>query len=274
MTSTRLIPAVALVYIVIAISFTRQLHCQRKSLVEQRRIASETVTATDAHPASLAELEARLQSLTKSLSSEVAATEAAIFRARELAQKTSIDPHDVTTSFGKIEQMAAPFGEALLALYSSAIAKPGQTSLDDRAIGVVAARMMALAPILREMEDQPSEIAHFETAILRDMFSLDADRSAKVEGLLQQDFATLKEAGYTASQKPDGADAENAWFAKRDKTISQFVEELKPLLPDADKLPLAPVVLNIGAGLRIQTTISPDGHGSVSAGIPGITWAK
>lgn len=203
--------------------------------------------------------------------------------AREIAMRTALEakiaalekrlpPGDeVLVSFGRIDEMGRRAAKAVSFLLTQTQPAPasGAKPLAESPEEVKSFFTDFLGQIgeLRALEDEPREIARFQSAALRDLFGLDDAAARGVGAILEGEFARLKAQGLHAGARPaqDAAD----WDRRRDAAITAAAARLQPVLPPNHALlPLAPGILSLGGGLRTEVKMNADGHGSVNMTLP------
>lgn len=122
-------------------------------------------------------------------------------------------------------------------------------------------------PELRRMEDEPQDMARFQTAMLSEFYRLDAAAASRVTTLLETEFARLRELSLTALHRPASDPAE--WDRRRDAAVTDLAKRVRPLLPaNAAHLELLPGMLNLGAGPRTTIKVNTTGKDTVLMSFP------
>lgn len=273
--------AIAAGYVAGAIWTTQRLHGRHEVLLREKEEISTKPPAIKEHLADFEssasgtetpiELEVRLKNLQTRLAAETSAAKAAETQVTKLEAQTTTKEDEVTASFGRIDEMASATG-GLLRMLSSLVADPKWLEKPEMSKQFTEAftDFMKKSALLKDFEDRPADIARFQVALLRDFVGLDNQQSGEVNEALRREFAALQEQGLSASQKPSEPAAEVVWCKNRDEAVKQMAARIAPLLhASLEKQAMLPGILNLGEGMRLQTTVLPGGHGSMRAVLPG-----
>jgi hypothetical protein len=214
---------------------------------------------------------ARLAELRAELDKETAARTALEAKAAELAATLPTKEDDITVSFGRIEQMGQTSAD-LVRLFTSdafkkaAAGKAGAIDIpDDELRQMMSAfqKHMGQVPELQRMEDDSKEIARYHSALLKDIYGLDEAAATKVAAFLETEFAKLKAAGLTVSQRT--AEDKASWETQREAAMKDLAGRVQPMLPPShEQLSLLPGLLNLGEGMRTKVEVRKDGLGGAT----------
>jgi hypothetical protein len=174
-------------------------------------------------------------------------------------------------SFGRITDMGREMAEAIR---TTNTLMRGQTA--DRSPEELQASFMKFVtwmPQIAAFEEDPAEIAGFQTALLRELFKLDDARAAQMEGIIKQHFTALKAAGLTAANS-----AQPTWRERRSTALTPLLWQLRPFMPqDFESPALLSQIVNAGAGLetKSQTHLSQEpGKSSHSVTMSLPSWPR
>ena len=178
---------------------------------------------------------------------------------------------ETVVSFGRITDMGRETAEALTAVTSMLAGQtPGRTKEELQASFM---KFVAWMPEIAEFEENPAEIACFQTSVLRELFKLDDARAAQMEGIIKQHFAALKAAGLTAASS-----TQPTWKERRTTAMTPLLWQLRPFMPQDFKSPaVLSQVVNAGAGLetKSQTHLSNEpGKSSHSVSVSLPSWPR
>ena len=178
---------------------------------------------------------------------------------------------ETVVSFGRISDMGRETAEAITAVTSMLAGHiPGRTKEDLQASFM---KFVAWMPEIAGFEENPAEIACFQTAVLRELFKLDDARAAQMEGIIKQHFAALKATGLTAANS-----AQPTWKERRSTALTPLLWQLRPFMPQDFKAPdVLSQIVNAGAGLetKSQTQLSTEpGKSSHSVSVSLPSWPR
>ena len=179
-------------------------------------------------------------------------------------------------SFGRIEQMGREAADflPLIAQFGRKSKDPTADKLSDEEWSSLGAKLLPWLNRLAavgELEDNPADIACFHAASLQARLQLDAATTDKVRGQIAQEFEQIKRQGLVRGQRPENTQGE--WYRRRKQALDDAAMRIDALIPAAQREPYAVgQSLHLGTGLRTNSTIGADGHGSISMGLdlPGI----
>ncbi len=259
---------------VLGVSHLRRVH---ERLAQQTAaIAFSTGGPVEAEPSaanrpSIATIERQVQHLKEELAAEISSTSSARARAEELAARMSMGSDEVTTSFGRIDQMAGQTSEAIKTIFAQ-IQNPAAMK-DPATMEKLTNSFKGLVlklPLIKDFEERPEEISRFMVDVLGDFLDLDAAQSSRLFPILTAEFSRLKEDGLDAARKPTEPEAEKTWIARRDEAMRKMAAQIAPaMVGDSGKTEPIAGILNLGEGLRNETKMGADGHGSVKVYLPG-----
>lgn len=208
------------------------------------------------------------------IAAEQAALEKLRHDADEFASRLpAASTDEVIVSYGRIEDMARDAGTALKGLLRAL--EPNQS--DPEVLEQNVLKWMQLKgriPEIQDFENNPAEIARFQSHALQEALDLSPATEAAVQPLIRDAFATMAAQGLAARQIP-GGDAE-AWVGQRSQALRQLMLKLRPHIPDSDGLAARQAltfVLNLGAGLETRQDTGP-GQGTLTMGVkwPMVPW--
>jgi hypothetical protein len=179
-------------------------------------------------------------------------------------------------SFGGIEQMGQEAAVFLpqLARFMEQLKNKDTSKLppeeSERMMNAMMGWMNRLEAV-GELEANPAEIAKFHAATLQTRLGLDGETRSRVEQQLKEEFTQLNTQELTRPHRPD--EKQDDWYNLRNKALNQASARIESLIPPTQRKQfIVGQSLYLGAGLRSQTTVGPDGHGSVVVGLalPGL----
>ena len=125
--------------------------------------------------------------------------------------------------------------------------------VDEEAAGLGFYKIMAWAPQIGEMEQNPDEIATFQSRALGDLFEMGEEEVDALHPILASHFAKIAAAELTPSSQPpeDDAEGRELWQQGRGEALQDLMRDLRPTLPGtmtmAQKKAFS-AVLNLGMG--------------------------
>jgi hypothetical protein len=255
---------------------------------EAASLRNELQTLRAAHPQKLIPSTATEQPVsseeTVQLEREVAETRLALAReeaAVKMTEKTfaeireklpPVDDGETVVSFGRIADMGAETAQAIRGITDLVGQRDGTLAEKER-IQASFMKLVAWMPEIAGFEEQPEEIASFQTAVFRDLFDLDETRSRQMESIIKQHFATLHAAGLHAANS-----AQPNWKERRAAALLPLLWQLRPFIPTDFKSPgVITQIVNIGAGMetKTQTHLSNEpGKSSHSVSMSLASWPR
>ena len=178
---------------------------------------------------------------------------------------------ETVVSFGRISDMGREMAEAMRAVSALSTGQAADRSAEK--LNSDFAKFVSWMPQIAGFEEDPAEIACFQTSLLREMFNLDDARAAQMEGIIKQHFAALKAAGLTAASS-----AQPTWKERRSAVLTPLLWQLRPFMPQDFKSPgMLSQIVNAGAGLetKSQTHLSKEpGKSSHSVSVSLPSWPR
>ena len=195
---------------------------------------------------------AELQNALAGAEAEVKQTEKSL--AEVQAKLPEVGEGETVVSFGRIADMGRETAEALTAVTAMLAGQASGRSKADLQASFL--KFVTWLPEIAGFEENPAEIACFQTAVLRELFKLDDARAAQMEGIIKQHFAALKATGLTAANS-----AQPTWRERRTTALTPLLWQLRPFMPQDFKSPdVLSQIVNAGAGLetKSQMHLSPE----------------
>jgi hypothetical protein len=179
-------------------------------------------------------------------------------------------------SFGHIEQMGLEAAEFLpmLADFTGRMKDGAADKLSGEESSRIIGEMMGWLNRLEavgELEGNASEIARFHAATLQARLQLDLPTTEKVRQQVEREFGQLQSKNLARPQRPEADQDE--WYRRRKRALDEATARIEALIPPSQRQPyLVGQSLYLGTGMRTQTQIGADGHGSIVMGLdlPGI----
>ncbi|HEX5176050.1 MAG TPA: hypothetical protein VFV83_03420 [Chthoniobacteraceae bacterium] len=219
---------------------------------------------------------AAIASLSRELASEEALLAEARQRSAAISRRVPSVEQEQLRSFGHVEQMGqeAALFIPQLAAFMKQMQNAGAAKLPPEESARMMNSMMGWMNRLEaigELETNPAEIARFHAVTLEARLGLGGEVRAKVEQQLQKEFAELNTRGLARPQRP--VEGEEDWYQRRNSALHEATQRVESLIPPGRRQQyVVGQSLYLGTGLRSQTTIGADGHGSVKVGLalPGL----
>ena len=221
-----------------------------------RAVGAGSVRSADAEARSkaaedAAQLDRQIAEMREAVTREEAALRAVKKSVEETRAKIPpIEEGEVVVSFGRIADMGKEAGQAvrgIAALMEGKGMGDGTTSLEQTQASFM--KLVAWMPEIAGFEQQPEEMAEFQTSVFRELFALDEARTKQVKRVFAMHFAALRSSGLTAADS-----SQPNWKERRSAALVPLLWQLRPYLPEADKSSaLVANVVNIGAGLETKT---------------------
>jgi hypothetical protein len=250
-------------------------------LVHERRLMRAELAALRGEPLSLdADENVTAMAVITQTRREIAHEEKLLVAARDkiaaLQKNVPAVEKEHLHSFGRIEEMgqeAATFLPELVKLMA-AMRNPTGAKLSEEESARAMETLMAWIDRLEavgELETNPDEIARLHGATLQIRLGLDGETRVKVEHQLKEEFALLNSRGLARPQRPEAEQEE--WYRRRTAMLDEATARIEALIPASQRQKYAVgQSLYLGTGVRSQTTVGSDGHGSVVVGLalPGL----
>ena len=166
-----------------------------------------------------------------------------------------IDEGEMVVSFGRITDMGAEAAQAVRGI-SLFLQQREETDAPKEQVQASFMKLVAWMPEIAGFEEQPAEMARFQAAVFRDLFSLDETRSAEMERIIASHFTALKASRLTAADS-----AQAAWRERRTAALTPLLWQLRPYMPQNFNSPeVLTQIVNVGAGLetKTETQLSPE----------------
>jgi hypothetical protein len=250
-------------------------------LVRERREMRAELAAARGEPLSVDTSErVRETAALASLQRELAREETLLLAAREksatISRRVPAVEQEQLRSFGHVEELGQEAALFLpqLSAFMKQMQNAGASKLPPGESARIMNSMMGWINRLEavgELEANPADIARFHAATLQARLGLDSDIRARVEAQLQHEFADLNRRQLARPQRPE--DGQEDWYKLRNSALREATQRVEALIPPAQRQQyVVGQSLYLGTGLRSQTTIGPDGHGSVTVGLalPGV----
>jgi hypothetical protein len=195
------------------------------------------------------QLEGEITDTRAALAREVAAVKTTEKALAEIREKVPpVYDGETVVSFGRIADMGAETAHAIRGITDLVGQREGTLAEKER-IQASFMKLVAWMPEIAGFEQQPEEIASFQTAIFRDLFDLDDTRSRQRESIIKQHFTAIQAAGLHAANS-----AQPNWKERRAAALTPLLWQLGPFIPPDFKSPgILPQIVNIGAGMETKT---------------------
>jgi len=121
------------------------------------------------------------------------------------------------------------------------------------------------------LADLSAEIARFHASSLQARLRLDGATTEKVREQVEREFQQIKQQGLARPQRPESEQGD--WYRRRKQALDEASARIEALIPLDQRQPHAVgQSLYLGTGMRTNSHVGPDGHGSVTMGLdlPGI----
>jgi hypothetical protein len=224
-----------------------------------------------AQPGEDATTAAEIASLSRELAEESALLQKAETELTALQETVPAVENEELRSFGGVERMGLEAAEFLPQLANFM----GRNDLSDEETSRVMGTMMGWlnrVAAVGELEANASEIARFHAATLQTRLQLDGETTEKVRQQIDAEFRQLQSLNLTRPQRPDTD--QDDWYRRRYRFLDEASARIEALIPPGQRQPYAiGQSLHLGTGMRTETHIGPNGHGSISMGLnlPGIS---
>lgn len=259
-----------------------QLRGERAVLVAAARAASLNPAAKEG-PSSTVEGTAKtrasnppsaeLSALLREIHEEETALAQMTRHADDLAARLpAADDDELIASFGRIEDMGRDTGAALQGLIRM-LAGENASGTEDEANFMRLMRVKGRLPEIRNFEDNPDEIARFQSSTLRQALGLSEAAESAMRPLIRDAFTEMAAQNLTATQMPPMPDEAKEWINRRSQALQHLMRQLRPHLPDSEAAATRAALmfaLNVGAGLDQRQSLAP---GPATLTI-GVTWPK
>lgn len=250
-------------------------------LVQERRVMRAELAALRGEPLpSDADAKVRATAVMAQTRRELEHEEMLLVAARDkiarLQKNVPAVENEQLHSFGRIEEMgqeAATFLPELVKLMAG-MQNPTGARLSEEESTRAMETMMSWIDRLEAvgaLEANPTDIARFHGATLQMRLGLDGETREKVEHQLNEEFSQLNRRGLARPQRPEAEQEE--WSRRRSAMLDEASARIEALIPASQRQKYAVgQSLYLGTGVRSQTTVGPDGHGSVVVGLalPGL----
>jgi hypothetical protein len=219
---------------------------------------------------------AAIAALSRELASEEALLAEALKTSATISRRVPSVEQEQLRSFGHVEQMGqeAALFSPQLAAFVKQMQNAGAAKIPpDESARMMNSMMgwMNRLEAIGELEANPAEIARFHAATLKARLSLEGEVGTKVEQQLQKEFTELNTRGLARPQRP--VDGQEDWYQRRNSALLEATQRVESLIPPGRRQEyVVGQSLHLGTGLRSQTTVGADGHGSVAVGLalPGL----
>jgi hypothetical protein len=186
-------------------------------------------------------------------------------------QLPPVEDGETVVSYGRIADMGKEAADAIRAVTMMLAGQVPDRSKDEMQASFM--KFVAWMPEIAGFEENPAEIACFQTAVLGELFGLDETRAAQMEGIIKTHFTALKAGRLTAANA-----GEPNWRERRSAILTPLLWQLRPFIPADFKSPsVLGQIVNAGAGMetKSETRLSPEpgkSQHSVSMSLP--SWPR
>jgi hypothetical protein len=241
-------------------TLSREVEKQRSTL---RQATREQAQKKEAEAAEYAAHSKRLAEVREQLAIEQkTAADMAAQKSELQSMIPKVDDDEMVVSFGRIHDMAAEIGEALLLFLQMASRKDKDFAPEDSQVAA-ALKMMSWLPEITGFEDTPAEISCLQAGMIAKTFDLDPAAAARAEQIISDHFAQMKALRVTAASKD-----RPGWRDQRSASLTQLMWKLRPILPaNSDATPCLPLILNMGAGMEKQVDVKVDQNGETQGAV-------
>ena len=249
---------------------------QQSSLRSLSAVATpESAEEIDLDTAPPAALRRELRSLEQQLAVATTSIEKIRSEADHLEGQIPIGDDELTSSYGRVEDMGREAGLAIRLLGetmsprpSGAAAEPSEELQEQLHSGFF--KLVAWATQVGSMESDPAEIATFQSAALREFYGLDEATADQIEAIIATHFTQLAADGLSVPDRPDD-DGFRDWKRRRGVALQELMSELHPMFPERDPgfvRQFLPAIFNLGAGMESGVHQTVDGRRSANIGFP------
>lgn len=258
--------------VVVAAAILAWVHLRREHEVlsaahaglQQRAAGSPTGRASIRPPVDRPSAEARQLAATLR---EIEAEESALAQVKKetedlAARMPPAAEDELITSFGKVEDMGRETGAVIRSLLLG-LSDTGEVDI------MKFLQVKGRLPEIRRFEDDPDEIARFQSSALRQALALSETAEAAMRPLIREAFAGMARQNLTANHGP--AENPEAWMEQRSQALQQLMLGLRPHLPDSQSNATRQAltfILNLGAGFDQQYHQGDD----LATMTLGVTW--
>ena len=262
-----------------------QLRIEHGALVQARRAAVKSVAflqggspdskiaATKTGPGASSKTSQQLAALLLEIQTQENAIAQITREADDLtARLPDTSPDELLASFGRIEDMGRNAGSALRGLIRM-LAGHSASGPENEANVIQLMRVKGQLPEIRNFENNPDEIARFQSSTLRQALDLSETTEAAMRPLIRNAFIEMAQQNLTASHRPLGPAEEEQWVVRRGQALQRLMHQLRPHLPDSNAPSTREALmfaLNVGAGFDEKTTVAP---GAATLAV-GVTWPQ
>jgi hypothetical protein len=217
-----------------------------------------------------------LADLRRQIRAEETALATTSLQAEQLATRMPLAATDeLITSFGRIEDMGRDTATALQGLLRI-LAGTAKGGPEDEASVLKLLQVKGRLPEIRNFEDNPGEIARFQSSTLRHALGLSETTETAIQPLIHDAFTEMAAQNLTATKKPQPPAETADWVAKRSQALQELMLKLRPHLPDANAASTREALmfaLNVGAGFDEEHSMSA-GRATVTMGVkwPLVPW--
>lgn len=225
---------------------------------------------TPDRPGTDATAAAEINSLSRDLAEESALLQKAETALTSLQGSVPAVENEELRSFGRVERMGLEAAEFL----PQFVNLMGRNDLSEVEASRVMETMMSWINRLAavgELEANASEIARFHAATLQARLQLDGATTEKVRQQIDEEFRQLQSLNLSRPGRPDTD--QDDWYSRRYRFLDEASARIEALIPPGQRQPYAVgQSLHLGTGMRTETHLGPNGHGSISMvlNLPGI----